>query len=206
MFLVTQQFDLEQKDDGSLEVIWDKEYRPKSKKSKEKTKGWLRQQIRRLLRLKLVDWNVDYDEKKEELGMTRREWDTIWEFVDANVVAMRTAMDSLEKKEDSSQTCSSAEGEEGTCAADLGASSHYDMLQEEWDDLPYAQDTCDFDSWMKTYKNQYPVIEELQTEYQALKFKEHPGADDICMELDRIVQVSLWVQLIEKILLVCIDF
>jgi hypothetical protein len=184
---------LEQNDDGSLQVIWDKQYRPKSAKNKIKTKSWLRNQIRRLLRLKLVDWNFDYEEKKDEIGMTRSEWDTIWKFVDANVVAMKAAIDSLEDKQESSATCSSTEGEEGTCAAgfSLAASSHYDLLEEEWDDLPYAQDTCEFQKWMKGYKKKYPVIEKLQTEYQALEFKEHPGHDDICMELDKIVQVRI---------------
>ncbi|KAG7346581.1 spermine synthase [Nitzschia inconspicua] len=181
------QFDLEQNDDGTLQVIWDKVYRPKSRNNKERTKNWMRKQIRRLLKLKLGDWNFDYDEKKDELGMTRSEWNTIWEFVDANIAAMRAAMDSLEDKKESSQTCSSSQSEEGTC--DAVVSSHYDMLEEEWDDLPYAQDTCNFHTWMQTYKKQYPVIETLDTEYQALQFKEHPGADDICMELDKIVQI-----------------
>lgn len=186
-----QQFDLEQNDDGSLQVIWDKKYRPKSAKNKGRTKVWLRQQIRRLLRLKLVEWNFNYDEMKDELNMTRNEWDTIWNFVDANVVAMRAAMESLEDKVDSPGTCSSDAGKEGTCSAApaLQTSSHYDMLEVEQDDLPYAQDTCNFPKWMKTYKKDYPIIEELNTMYQALVFKEHPGHDDICMELDNIVQV-----------------
>jgi hypothetical protein len=186
-----KQFDLEQNDNGSLEVIWDKQYRPKSAKNKARTKSWLRKQIRRLLRLKHVDWNFNYEEKKDELNMTRNEWETIWQYVDANLVAMRAAVDSLEDFSDSPDTCSDDSGREGTCTAPpaLATYSHYDMLEEEWDDLPYSQDTCNFRTWMNTYKTTYPIIETLSTMYQALVFKEHPGHDDICMELDRIVQV-----------------
>jgi hypothetical protein len=186
-----QQFDLEQNADGSLQVIWDKQYWPKSAKNKARTKTWLRKQIRRLLRLKHFDWNFTYDEKKDELGMTRNEWETIWQYVDANVVAMGAAMDSLEDRNVSPDTCSGDFGNEGTCTAtpDISSRSHYDMLEAEWDDLPYAQDTCNFRTWMKTYQKKYPIIEKMNTMYQALVFKEHPGHDDICMELDRIVQV-----------------
>jgi hypothetical protein len=182
---------LEQNDDGSLHVQWDKEYRPKSAKSKARTKTWLRKQIRRLLRLKHVNWNFNYDEKKDETGMTRNEWEKIWQYVDANIVAMGAAMNSLEDKNDPPDTCSGDSANEGTCAAALAlsANSHYDMLQEEWDDLPYPQDTCNFRTWMSTYKKKYPIIESLRTMYQALVFKERPGHDDICMELDKIVQV-----------------
>lgn len=186
----TQQFDLKQENDGNLQVVWDREYRPKSRKSKEKTKSWFRSQIRRLLRLKLVDWNFDYDEK--DPAMTQYEWDTIWKFVDANIEAMSVAMESLEDKDKDSGTCSNDADSNGTCraAAELEYISPYDMLEYEWDDLPYAQDTCHFEKWMKGYKKSYPIIEEVETMYQDLIFKEHPGHDDICMELDRIVQVS----------------
>lgn len=181
---------MDQDESGNLKVIWDKQYRPKSKKNKERTKTFFRNQIRRLLRLKMVNWNFEYDDKQDS-GMTRWEWDTIWKYVDANVEAMNAAMDTLEDNKAAPDTCSSESGSEGTCtaASTLGANSFYDMLEYEWDDLPYAQDTCAFDNWMKTYKRSYPVIESVQTMYQALQFKEHPGHDDTCMELDRIVQV-----------------
>jgi hypothetical protein len=194
---------LELNDDGSLQVIWDKQYWPKSAKNKARTKSWLQQQIRRLLRLKHVDWNFTFDEKKDEIGMTRYEWETIWQYVDANVVAMGAAIDSLEDMNVSPDTCSGDDGEDGTCTAApaLSASSHYDMLEEEWDDLPYAQDTCNFRTWMDTYKKKYPIIESLSTMYQDLVFKDHPGHDDVCMELDRIVQVgscSVWMNAIAR--------
>jgi hypothetical protein len=142
--------------------------------------------------LKLVDWNFKYDDK-EDIKMTRYEWDTIWKFVDANVEAMKAAMDSLSDREEATATCSIESNGDETCstATDLASDIFYDRLEYEWDDLPYAQDTCFFGAWMKKYKKTYPVIEQVQTMYQALEFKEHPGADDICMELDKIVQVRI---------------
>lgn len=185
-----QEFDVDLDESGNLKVVWDKQYRPKSKKTKDITKSYFGHQIRRLVRLKTVDWNFEYDDK-EDIGMTRWEWYSIWKYVDANIEAMTEALKTLEDKK--VDTCSSETGDEGTCSAatTLGANSLYDMLEYEWDDLPYAQDTCNFDNWMKTYKRSYPVIESLETMYQSLQFKEHPGHDDTCMELDRIVQVRM---------------
>jgi hypothetical protein len=190
--LNSQQFDLDHNEHGELQVIWDKQYHPKSRRSIAETTNFFRSQIRRLLRLKIVDWNSDYDEIKD-IDMTRSEWDTIWKFVDANVEAMRAAMDSLQDNDNSQDTCLNDAGTEGSCTVPVAvaANSHYDMLDKQWDDLPYAQDTCEFRRWMKGYKANYPVIEKTQTMYQALIFKEHPGHDDICMELDKIVQVNI---------------
>jgi hypothetical protein len=116
----------------------------------------------------------------EELGISRYEWDTIWNFVDANIVAMTAALESLGTSPDLVHI----DVADGVCSSSLKVcnGSHYDSLAYEFDHLPYAQDTCEFKKWMKHYKNNFAVLESTNTTYQKLRFKSNPEKDDICME------------------------
>jgi hypothetical protein len=185
-----QHFDVDEPLSGEISVKWHKELRPKSYANKEKAAIFFRSQIRRLLRIKNVYWGFDYYDKKD-IGMTKDEWDTIWKFVDANIVAMDAALASLGPSFSSIDTdgttlsTSSGADAEDNVPVSLAVGGHYDSLEPEIDNLPYAQDTCNFKKWMKQYKKTFDNVETTQTSYQKLVFKKRPMTDDICMELDK---------------------
>jgi hypothetical protein len=188
------QFDLDQDQDGVMTVTWHANHRPKKQDKKEDAQVWIRRELRRLQRIKNIDWNFGFDEN--ELGMTKHEWDTIWEFVDANIAALVVAYESLSREleddEDQDQSCSAMEaGEDGSCPSNLGPlnnGSHYDPLDFEEDDIAYHLYTCDTTDAFA--QKGFDLLEKTKSAYQLIKFKEKPSTNDVCMNLDKIIQVS----------------
>lgn len=150
------QFDLDEDKDGKLTLTWDKKNRPKLTNGKlmEQCRGWFRWEIRRLRRLKNIEWNLAFDDKS--IGIPKYEWDTIWKFVDANIVAMTMALESLGpspppeisvmttkgdeydmEKVDFFHGCVDGEGCDLAPASANG--SHYDPLDYEFDLLDYQR-------------------------------------------------------------------
>jgi spermidine synthase len=205
------QFDLDEDQEGKLVLTWDKKLRPKPTDAKlmEQVRAWLRWEIRRLRRLKNIEWNFAFEERDH--GIPRYEWDTIWEFVDANIVAMTVALEALGPSPPPEKAVVSTKGDvdkvEDTdhddvfhpaCAAEGGEDcedlppitargSHYDPLDWEFDDLDYAKPTCNNRETMK-FKD-WDHLEFTKTTYQEMTFVEKPSTDDICMDLDNIVQI-----------------
>jgi Spermine/spermidine synthase domain/SET domain len=188
------QFDLDENEDGAIVLSWHANFRPKSEENIDKAKLWISRQLRRLRRIKNIDWNFGFDEKDH--GMTKYEWDTIWEFVDANIAALSVAYDSLnaesEVEETSEESCIASDlGEEGSCTSDLISSqndSHYDPLNFEEDDIAYHLYTCDTTDAFA--QKGFDLLEKTQSAYQLVKFKEKKSTNDICMNLDKIIQVG----------------
>ena len=89
------QFDIDQIEDGKLIVTWDEEDRPAKADAKlmEQTRVWFRWEIRRLKRVKNIDINLLM--KNQDHEIPENELDTIIQFLDANVVAMTAALESL---------------------------------------------------------------------------------------------------------------
>jgi hypothetical protein len=202
------EFDLDEDTEGKLVLTWNSRPRESDQKLMEQTRVWFRWEIRRLRRLKNIDWNFPFD---ESLGMTRNEWDTIWKFVDANIIAMTVALESLGPSPDQPVTATKADArknrkldydEEQTCPNDamggcaapaielppiMANGSHYDPLNWEFDDLDYQRPTCNNRKIMK-FKD-FDELEYVKTAYQEMTFQEKPSTDDICMDLDNIVQI-----------------
>ncbi|KAL3925821.1 MAG: hypothetical protein SGILL_000137 [Bacillariaceae sp.] len=164
------QFDLDEDEDGVLQIYWDRKHRPKNADTKEDAQVWIARELRRLRRLKNIDWNYGFEEVDH--GMTKYEWDTIETFVDANLRALVMAYNSLTPP--------------GGEAISLEG-SHYDPLNFEEDDLAYNLYTCDTtDAFEQVgFKN----LERVQSAYQLVKFKEKEETDDVCMNLDKIIQI-----------------
>jgi hypothetical protein len=177
------QFDLEENEYGELTVKWEKG--SKVKDDIEQVKVWLRREVRRFRRIKNLNWNVT---EGDTYGMPQSEWDTSWAFYNANLVAMADAIVSLEEKGNEEHTCSMEDYfRGGACsnASDIG--SHYDALNYEVDDLDYRSPTCDYSDIME-FKD-YEAIDTKKTNYQMMTFAIRPNEDDICMDLDDIVQI-----------------
>ena len=213
------EFDLDEDENGELELRWIDQPRPHDFKSREQIKIELKWEIQRLRRLKNIDWNFAL-EAKEDHGIPPNEWDTIWKFVDANIVAMSVALEALGpmateqfqitttkadadqnddviesvKIQSSKQEC--ADDAEEICTASAlyeepapftGNGTHYDPLDWEFDDLDYQATTCDNREIMKF--NDFYKLEVSKTSYQEMTFQDKPSTDDICMDLDNIVQI-----------------
>lgn len=200
------QFDLDEDENGQLELTWHKRFRPKKSddKTMHQTILWFRWEIRRLLRIKNIDWNFPFEDDRNP-GIPKHEWDTIWRFVDANIVAMTVGAQSLEAEMNAKYAeegkpipyppVGCANVTDGECAATddflpptISASApHYDPLQWEFDDLDYQIPTCNNRQIMKF--RDFEDIEYVKTAYQAMSFVEKEETDDICMDLDNIVQI-----------------
>mmetsp|Transcript_11670 Transcript_11670/g.24673 ORF Transcript_11670/g.24673 Transcript_11670/m.24673 type:complete len:1268 (-) Transcript_11670:237-4040(-) len=215
------QFDLDQIEDGKLIVTWDTEDRPEKGDGKlmEQTRVWFRWEIRRLKRIKNIEWEIGY--KNKDHGIKDTELETIFRFLDANIIAMTAALESLGP--------SPPQGTVTTTKADSHGEEDEEKDEGDDDDTSYDASTCkadeDFGGCMSPidiapllanathYDNlewefddldyQYPTcnnkslmrfsdfedLEFLKTNYQNLNFMRKSGTDDTCMDLDNIVQI-----------------
>jgi spermidine synthase len=181
-------FDLDKDEHGVLQATWHNKYRPKKPEKKEKVRLWLQRQLRRLRRLKNIEWNFDFHEKDH--GMTKYEWDMIWEFVDANIVAMSVALESLGPSITAAPSDTVSDSEEGSCPSPVIPSangSHYDPLNFEYDDVAYELYTCDTTDAFK--QTGFKLLDKTESAYQLVKFKEKAETNDVCMNLDKIIQI-----------------
>jgi spermidine synthase len=184
------QFEIDENEDtGEIELTWDEHIQPSD--DDHESKLFLRRQIRRLRRIK----NIEYKDGKPE-AMADHEWDISWKFQQANIVAMTAAIKSLEEMDQGEyakdKTCSAADLE--LClnvTKDMEAKApkpHYDALGFEADDLDYNSPNCDNNEIMRFAD--HDVVAQISTHYQTLNFAIHPETKDVVMDLDDIVQIS----------------
>ena len=186
------QFDLEQNEDGSLEYIPAEESNPirlKNDEARDRSILWMRQQIRRLRKIK----NSKYPTNNPATihGIPQNEWDLIWQFYDANIVAMQIAITKLreERGDDDLHDCATVDYLPGggctNVTEDVG--SHYDVLNLEKDDLAYRTPICEKEDIFR-FKG-YHTIEHQKSSYQDLQFMSNPSKDNICLVLDNVIQI-----------------
>eukprot|EP00536_Pseudo-nitzschia_multiseries_P016027 jgi/Psemu1/263354/estExt_Genewise1Plus.C_10040002 len=183
------QFDIDQVEDGKFIVTWDKEDRPDKGDGKlmEQTRVWFRWEIRRLKRIKNIEWAIGYEGKDH--GIPDHELQNIFKFLDANIIAMTAALESLGP----SPPPGTADDDFGGCmtpidiATLLENSTHYDNLEWEFDDLDYQYPTCNNRHLMRF--SDFDDVEFMKTHYQNLNFMRKESTDDTCMDLDNIVQI-----------------
>jgi spermidine synthase/S-adenosylmethionine/arginine decarboxylase-like enzyme len=200
-------FNIDHDKDGHLTLQWDDLSRPNPSDGKlmEQCRAWFRKEIRRLRRIKNIEWKNFPANEKKNYGIPDYEWDTIVRFLDSNVVAMTLALESLgpspppEKAVSTKGDIRKLGPEDDDYDEDIvvfnkttattyeADGSHYDPLNWEFDDLDYAKVTCDNRDRMK-FKD-YDALEFTKTTYQRMTFVEKNATDDICMDLDDIVQI-----------------
>ena len=208
------QFDIDEIEDGKLIVIWDEEDRPSKTDGKlmEQCRVWFRWEIRRLKRIKNIELKIGYKDHE----IPDHELDTIFKFLDANIIAMTAALESLgpspppgtvtttkaDSHEEDEEEDEEEEVEKGVCKADedfggcmapvdiaplIENYTHYDNLEWEFDDLDYQYPTCNNRHLMRF--EDFGDIEFIKTNYQDLNFMRKESTDDTCMDLDNIVQI-----------------
>lgn len=212
------QFDLDQIEDGKFIVTWDKDDRPSKTDAKlmEQCRIWFRWEIRRLKRIKNINVNGlldgDYDIPDHEL-------ETISKFIDANIVAMTAALESLgpspppgtvtttradswgvstddddeEEEDDEDENTCKADEDFGGCMAPIDIAPLIEN-STHYDNLEWEFDDLDYQA--PTCNNRelmrfqdFNDVEYLKTNYQNLNFMRKESTDDTCMDLDNIVQI-----------------
>jgi hypothetical protein len=88
------QFDIDEDEDGELTLMWHRRYKP-LQDNVLATITYFKRQMRRLRHLQQFSWK-----KGKPDNITQYEWDTIWAFQEANVVAMSIAINSLKEEDD----------------------------------------------------------------------------------------------------------
>jgi hypothetical protein len=90
-----QHFNLDQNDDGTMILTWDRDFNPLGidVQSRQNVRLWFEHQVRRLRRLKNIDWNTEFDHSNH--GIPEYQWNALWGFVDANLLALELAGKSL---------------------------------------------------------------------------------------------------------------
>ena len=145
----------------------------------EESISFMKKEIWRLERLKKLE--------AENTAVDPYELDMLWEYVDALVNAMRLAL----KATPGADLDAPCDASDKSCSASDG----YDPLDDEKDDLYYDESdgqyykpiTCDNRDIMQ-FKD-YDHLENLDSIYQTLNYVEKKDIDDVCFDLDDVVQI-----------------
>jgi len=151
----------------------------KDVKLSEETISHLKKEIWRLERLKIFE--------ADNTAIDPYEVDMLWKYVDALVNAVKLAI----KATPGAELNGLCDASDKACSASDG----YDPLDDERDDLYYDESdgqyykpiTCDNRDIMKF--NDYDRLEELNSIYQTLNFVEKKEINDVCFDLDNVVQI-----------------
>ncbi|KAL3933939.1 MAG: hypothetical protein SGBAC_010183 [Bacillariaceae sp.] len=189
----TIQFDIDEDEEtGEVKIVdWQDRFLPKDEYLRY-ARVWVRRQLRRQRRIQ----NLNFHRSKWPT-IPERQWQIIWDFHKGNTLAMELAREHLDKvyekaKHGGPLQCSSPD--DAACASNVTAAltyeeghHHYDPLGYEPDDLDYISPTCDNGEVMMFHD--YIHLESLQTNYQPVGFEYHEEMDDVCMDIDNIVQI-----------------
>jgi spermidine synthase/S-adenosylmethionine/arginine decarboxylase-like enzyme len=178
----TLQYDLIEDEKGEVELVWHPEHYP----DETMTDGVLKQfqkELRLLYKTRNMIWNLQWNEGDH--GVPENEWDIIWAYHLAASDAMAYAINALaEEEDDKVAILGKADG--GVCSVD-SCGDHYDILDEEPDDLDYVEPTCDNDELLRF--PDYKTLENVKTFYQLMNFQERSDPPDVCMDLEDTLQI-----------------
>lgn len=144
------------------------------------TKVWVHRQIRKQRRIQNLHFH-----KSKWPTIPDREWQIIWDFHKGNVLALELAREHLHKI--APPRNSGEAKEQQVISYEEGSHPHYDLLEYETDDLDYISPTCDNEQVMMF--DDFVLWESLKTNYQPVGFEYNAQTDDVCMDIDNIVQI-----------------
>ncbi|KAG7355308.1 spermine/spermidine synthase domain containing protein [Nitzschia inconspicua] len=198
----TYQWDIDQ-NETTGEVFVKKWWNhPKNDERFDRLLTFFKKDIRRLKRLKNIVYNTDgrpatSDDVQAAAyhNIPPTEWKTLWEFVDASILAFATALQYLKTNASNRYPNQSTQDHPtwpiATAVVDTYAlssnGSHYDPWFIEPDDHAYEKYTCDTDDAFGMVG--FQDVESLKTFYQELDFSIRHDTDDLCMSLDNIIQI-----------------
>jgi len=187
------QFDLYQNEDSKdLTIVWS--HLTKDEEKLGRFKVFLAREIRRLNRLKNIEWahmgNWTEQEWKDS-KITSYEWNNVNQFVDANIVAMSIALEDLSNNDEKSPLTVIPKHLEHL----LKKGNHYASLDEsELDDLAYFKITCDdsdsynFAGYLDTEEAFFTDRNQLLGYFESYFFNQD-GKVDVCYDIDNQVQM-----------------
>eukprot|EP00531_Pseudo-nitzschia_arenysensis_P017021 CAMPEP_0116118602 /NCGR_PEP_ID=MMETSP0329-20121206/2191_1 /TAXON_ID=697910 /ORGANISM="Pseudo-nitzschia arenysensis, Strain B593" /LENGTH=1298 /DNA_ID=CAMNT_0003612239 /DNA_START=43 /DNA_END=3939 /DNA_ORIENTATION=+ len=188
--LEINQFNLfENEDTKDLTLLWT--HLTEDNARMDRFKIFLTRELRRLKRLKNIDWAELYiDEQWKKLKIAPYEWDNINQFLDANIVAMTLALKDL----DSPTKPLIVSPEE--LKELLADTNHYDSLETaEPDDLAYYKYTCDnseffeFLGYIDTEEAFFTDTEQLLGYFESFFFNKDKDDVNSCLDINNTVQI-----------------
>lgn len=197
------QFDLNKNEEsGDISVVWT--HLTDNQQKLDRFKQFLGHEIRRLNRLKNIEWADMYswndDEMWKKSKISAYEWSNINQFVDANIVAMTLALEDLGRDLEEGKTQPrkrpplTVPPEELTTL--LAEGNHYDTLEEpEIDDLAYFKYTCDnsesfeFMGYVDTENAFYTDRDQILGYFESHFFNEKADEVDVCFDINNTVQI-----------------
>jgi hypothetical protein len=186
-------------DTYAYNVRWIK--RPQKKERRQRFIVWLQTEIRRLRKLKNVQFNTNFTRLNvfEQDDVPLVEQNLIKDFVNANIFAMTMALQSLEAMNNNNETAGTKTVVDGDqyCASSPSSSiatntydttavdgvSHYDPLDIEPDVTERSQYTCDTTRAFNFVG--YDEKEVTKTPYQDVSFIYNNQTNDMCLDLGK---------------------
>ena len=176
--------DEKEDEDDKIGIYWNTEL-PQEGGYRDELRKKLKKHVFRLVRTRNWAFNLMWNDGNPDIP--ENEWNMIWMYHQAMTDALSLAYNSIVVDD---VLPNSWEGEQ-TCSAEnptsLECGYHYDMLQDEEDDLDYTSPTCNLEDYL--YFTDYETAEELDTSYQEVIFNVQPETGDVCMDLDTILQI-----------------
>ena len=179
--------------ESNMTVRWETDMQP-PERERGKFVAFLKQQVRRLRKIRHM---AKHDHPNIEETVPPHQLELIWDFVDANIVALKSAIESIENGALRADDDDKTEGDEEysyekawTCSNDvtIANGSHYDELGDEYYEIvTTTSDTCENSHIMEF--TDWDSLEDFQTNYQALSFMESEDGEDLCMDIEDIVQI-----------------
>lgn len=184
------QFDLFQNEDTKdITLLWT--HLTKDKAQLDRFKTFLRRELRRLHRLKNIQWSELYiDDQWKKFKITPHEWNNINQFLDANIVAMTLALADLDSP---IKPFTASPDDLKELLADT---NHYDSLETaEPDDLAYHKYTCDnseffeFLGFIDTEEAFFTETNQLLGYFESFFFNKDKDDINTCFDIDNTVQM-----------------
>ena len=177
----TLQFDLEEDNEGNIQLVWDEEDNPENTDKPETAKKFQRE-LRRLKKVKSMAWHFRLYEDGN--NVPEHEWNLVWEYHQAITDAISYAINDMVG--DNEKVPVFVGTRDGVCSGN-SCGNHYDDLEEEEDDLDYVNPTCDNDELLSF--PDYDLVETVRSTYQLMSFQDRESPLDMCMDLDETLQI-----------------
>eukprot|EP00566_Odontella_aurita_P003749 CAMPEP_0113586544 /NCGR_PEP_ID=MMETSP0015_2-20120614/34356_1 /TAXON_ID=2838 /ORGANISM="Odontella" /LENGTH=1264 /DNA_ID=CAMNT_0000491993 /DNA_START=143 /DNA_END=3937 /DNA_ORIENTATION=- /assembly_acc=CAM_ASM_000160 len=182
---------------GDIELTWFKDGRPQSSHRRRVSVRFFVHQIVRIEGLKQLEHAKRKQVPEIQHAVPAYEWNTIWEYSDALVDAMKRAIGANGESPGAGVADEDEDDDEGVCyEGDESARRErkmlpkYDDLDDESDDefyeeAPYEYTlSCNSNLLFPGHK----IMEEFETLYQSVDYFVVPSDGDVCLELDSVVQ------------------
>jgi len=121
----------------------------------------------------------------DNADVSDREWNVLVAFYDSMYIALYSVVDILQRNNNQDCTAGGENNDKGNCL--LESSQRYDPLDTLVPELMFNDEACDRSESMAF--PDFQNVEKIQSQYQKISFEHNPKDNDVCFDLDGIVQI-----------------